>query len=277
MRSKNLLAVMVAVSLFVLSAWGAYLLLSFAKQERGYYLPETSRPPEKKQPVLADYPKIFEKETVIVVKNEASGREEEVAKMVAGDLEKFSGQKVEIISEKDIGNYKNRYNIIAAGTLADNPLLQEVCNLTGCDLLTVGDSSKDKGYLAIFRNPWNERLSLLIISGTTETGLEQAVKLLSDQEALHSTLFSFIAQALVGPYITLTGQIYVAGNEPFPLLAIDAKETKYFLTGQEAQEDSDLWQLQREYVTIEGFSVEALYHPKAGMLRWVVVRSFKKL
>jgi len=75
---------------------------------------------------LSDYPKLFEKEAVIVIGDNASQVEKQSAEAIAANLENLTGNKPEIIPSEKIESFKYTYNLVIVGTPNSNELSGEV-------------------------------------------------------------------------------------------------------------------------------------------------------
>ena len=117
---------------------------------------------------LSDYPKLFEKEAVIVIGENASQIEKESAEAIAANLENLTGNKPEIVNTKEIESFKHAYNLIIVGTPKTNPLLEEVYALTNATRVTEEFPGEGKGVLEILRNPWDESKAMLLVEGWDE-------------------------------------------------------------------------------------------------------------
>jgi len=261
MEKRTLIIIFATLLLFAVGGLGAYLTM---KQEGDKEL--------VKDLMLSDYPEVFGIGTVIIVGEEASEVEREAAGLIAADLEELTGNRPEIISTKDVQNYKSTHNLIIVGTPNSNPLLREIYYLTGAKEVTDKNPGEGKGIVEILRNPWNLQKALILVEGINEQDLKKSAALLMDQEILKD--FS-TTRIVVGPSIKLIGRIYVTGHEPFSQLAIESQYGVYLLIGPQAAKGSQLWHLQNEDVEVEGVIIEGPIPPSFAAEKGLIVRHFR--
>ena len=133
---------------------------------------------------LSEYPKLFGKEAVIVIGDNASQIEKESAEAIAANLENLTGNKPEIISSKKIESFKYTYNLIVIGTPNSNKILEEVCNMTDAIRVTDEYPGEGKGILEILRNPWNEEKAMLLVVGSDEWGVKAGSDILPQNKEI---------------------------------------------------------------------------------------------
>ena len=147
---------------------------------------------------LSDYPKVFAKEAVIVIGENASLIEIESAEAIAAKLENLTGSKPEVISSKTIESFKYTHNLIILGTPKTNPLLEEIYEMTDAIRVTEEDPGKSAGILEILRNPWNEEKAMLLVEGSDRKGIEfTTLKLLIEEEQIENLQKTFIETDLL--------------------------------------------------------------------------------
>jgi len=129
---------------------------------------------------LSDYPKLFMKEAVIVIGENAAQIEKESAEAIAANLENLTGNKPEIISSRKIESFKYTYNLIIIGTPKSNEVLKEVYGMTDAIRVTDGYPGEGKGILEILSNPWNEEKAMLLVEGSDEWGVKAGGETLVD-------------------------------------------------------------------------------------------------
>jgi hypothetical protein len=129
--------------------------------------------------LLSDYPELFQKDAMIIVGENASQMENEVAQAIAAKLEELTGN--EPIKKKDSEvseNDKRDYNLVLVGTPNLNNLLQEMYDATNATRVTEEYPGEGKGILEILRNPWNSDKALLIVAGSDEWGAKAGGEIL---------------------------------------------------------------------------------------------------
>ena len=135
--------------------------------------------------MLSDYPKLFEKEVVIVIGENASQIEKESAEAIAANLVNLTGNKPEIINTKKIESFKYSHNLVIVGTPNSNKVLREVYNMTDAIRVTDEYPGGNKGVLEILRNPWNEDKAMLLVEGSDEWGVKAGVVVLAGSQELN--------------------------------------------------------------------------------------------
>jgi hypothetical protein len=131
---------------------------------------------EKQQPqmdiTLGNYPKLFEKDVIIVVGENETQVELEGAKEIAYNLgeltrnEPITKTDVEITEKEKAG-----YNLILLGRSNTNKMLSAVYERTNATKVTKEYPGSGKGILEILRNPWNESKMMLLVEGSDEWGV----------------------------------------------------------------------------------------------------------
>ena len=144
---------------------------------------------------LNEYPKLFAKESVIVVGEQTFNKsltknaaqiEMESAEAIAANLEYLTGNKPGIISSKKIESFKYSYNLIIVGTLNSNEVLEGVYNMTDAIRVTDEYPGAGKGMLETLRNPWNPDKALLIVAGSDEWGVKAGSEVLKQAKGNES-------------------------------------------------------------------------------------------
>lgn len=105
---------------------------------------------------LSDYPKVFAKDAVIVIGENASLIEIESAEAIVANLENMTDNKPEIISSEKFDSFKYTHNLIILGTPNSKEVLKEVYNRVDVTRVTEEYPGENKGILEIFGNPWNK-------------------------------------------------------------------------------------------------------------------------
>jgi hypothetical protein len=136
------------------------------------YIGQKEGIPNREDLVLSNYPKLFGKEVVIVIGENASQMEIECAEAIAANFENLTGNKPEIVNTKKIGSLKYTYNLIILGTPNSNEVLKEVYNMANATRVTDEYPGENKGVLEILRNPWNKDKAMLLVEGSDEWGVK---------------------------------------------------------------------------------------------------------
>ena len=159
---------------------------------------------------LSDFPETFSKNTYLVVGDEASQHETNIAEKVLSYIEKNTGQKLEIkessaINKKD----RNEYNFILIGQtdqtaiyhssdhneMMDNKMINDLYktyNTKSVRTLEIKGLNSywqgtKKGYISLFKNLWsNNNKYILVIGGFDEKGLDFAVNVLLNHTYIKS-------------------------------------------------------------------------------------------
>ncbi|MCK4528463.1 hypothetical protein KAW18_13910 [candidate division WOR-3 bacterium] len=137
--------------------------------------------------MLSDYPKLFEKEAVIVIGENASQIEKESAEAIAANLVNLTGNKPKIYMSEKIESLKYTYNLIILGTPKSNEIFGEVYNMTEAIRVTEEYPGEGKGVLEILRNPWNEGKAMLLVEGSDEWGVKAAASKLEQTYGINET------------------------------------------------------------------------------------------
>ena len=140
---------------------------------------------EKPQPqediTLNNIPKLFEKDVIIVVGENASSIELDAAKAVAYNLGDISVTKTDanITGEEKSGN-----NLILVGRPDANRMLKDVYERTNATEVTKDYPGASKGVLEILRNPWNESKMMLLVEGSDEWGMRAGSVVLEEKQKI---------------------------------------------------------------------------------------------
>lgn len=131
------------------------------------------KPEPKVDMVLSNYPKLFEKDVIIVVGENATQIEMEGAQAIAENLGNLTGNVPVIKKDVEITEKeKAGYNLILVGTPGINKVLTDVYNRTNVTRVTREYPGEYKGILEILKNPWNESKNLLLVEGSNERGVK---------------------------------------------------------------------------------------------------------
>jgi len=134
---------------------------------------------------LSDYPKLFEKEAMIVVGENASQVELESAEAIVEKLQELTGNKPSIKSDVTfVEGDKVSYSLILVGTPNSNDILEQIYTLTHLTKVTKEYPGENKGILEILRSPWHSDKALLIVAGSDEWGVKVASEMLTEDEKI---------------------------------------------------------------------------------------------
>jgi len=117
---------------------------------------------------LSDFPEAFKEKTVIVLGDNASEIERQVAEEIKNFLLEHNSSYIKIINSQKIGSFKKGYDLVIIGTPKTNPLLEEVYALTNATKVTEEFPGEGKGVLEILPNPWDESKAMLLVEGWDE-------------------------------------------------------------------------------------------------------------
>lgn len=134
-----------------------------------------------KEPALIDFPELFKEQTIIVIGENASKSEFELAEGIEAYLDGTDRDEISVkydtqVSDKD----KSSYNLILIGIIGSNNLLNRVYDLTDVARATQDYPGGNKSLLEILSNPWNAGKAILIIAGSDERGIKAGSDVLQD-------------------------------------------------------------------------------------------------
>ncbi|KCZ71274.1 S-layer like family, C-terminal region [Candidatus Methanoperedens nitroreducens] len=164
--------------------------------------------PQQEELVLSNYPKLFEKDVVVVVGENASQIEMEGAQAIADNLRNLTGNVPVIKKDVEITeNEKTGYNLILVGTLDTNSMLRDVYERTNATRVTEEYPGAGKGMLEILRSPWNEDRTMLLIAGSDKFGVREGGELLEDYKELNRSIIlsSVKPTALIDVNLSMEG------------------------------------------------------------------------
>jgi hypothetical protein len=142
---------------------------------------------EKQQPqmdiTLGNYPKLFEKDVIIVVGENATQIERDGAESIAYNLGELTGNESVIktdikVTEKE----KAGYNLILLGRSDTNKMLSAAYERTNATKVTKEYPGAGKGVLEVLRNPWNESKMMLLVEGSDEWGVRAGSIVLDEKQ-----------------------------------------------------------------------------------------------
>jgi len=139
---------------------------------------------------LKDYPRLFRQNTIVVVGENATQIEYEVAKTVVNKIEMATKEKIVIKKDAQLtGGDKFNFNLIVIGTPCTNSVLREIYETTpDATKVTNEWPGENKGILEILKNPWNSNKALLIIAGSDEWGVKAGSEMLRQAEKNKSSV-----------------------------------------------------------------------------------------
>lgn len=134
---------------------------------------------------LSDYPKLFEKEAMIVVGKNATQVELENAGAIVEKLQELTGNKPLIKSDVTfVEGDKVSYSLILVGTPNSNDILKQIYTLTRLTKVTKEYPGENRGVLEIVRSPWHSDKALLIVAGSDEWGVKAASEMLTEDKKI---------------------------------------------------------------------------------------------
>lgn len=184
MSRKNLI-IIILILLIAITAGILFLLSCKELPTQPASKDELTEPTELIVLNLSDYPKVFSKDVIIVIGENATEMERETSQMIIEILEGLIAPKPQlkqdtIITDSDL----SEYNLILVGTPESNNLLNTLYNMTGAESIeraTREYPGENKGLLQILNSPWNKEKALLIVAGSDEMGIK------ADSEVLKNT------------------------------------------------------------------------------------------
>lgn len=135
-------------------------------------IPTVSSTPTKPDLTLNNYMKLFEKDVIIVIGENATQIELDAAKAIAYNLGELTGTVPVIKTGAEVTeNEKAGYNLTLVGIPKENKILQDVYKRTNATRVTDEYPGAGKGILEVLRNPWNESKMMLLVEGSDEWGV----------------------------------------------------------------------------------------------------------
>ena len=177
-KRKRTLPIIVAFTVIIVVA-GLVVISCTTKQE------DKEGEPKGKEGelLLSDYPKLFERDVLIVVGKNVSEVESEIAKAIQSTFERLTGSKAMIKGAEALsGDDKAKSNMIVIDIAGANGLFQEIHTSADKHKITKDYPGKNKGILKILKNTWNKDRALLIVSGSDEWGLKVSELVLRQQK-----------------------------------------------------------------------------------------------
>ena len=152
--------------------------------------------PTETELVLSDYPKLFEKDVVIVIGSNVNLIEIDAADTIAENLFNLTENMPIIKNDVEITEDElSGSNLILVGSPNSNKVLMEVYNITDAIRVTDEYPGASKGILEILRNPWNEEKVMLLVEGSDVWGVNA---IMAGLEKINVTIqpISYFAQLI---------------------------------------------------------------------------------
>ena len=144
-------------------------------------VPSTSTKPDL---TLNNYIKLFEKDVIIVIGENASQIERDGANAIEYNLGEDGNKPIIKTDAGVIEKEKSEYNLILVGRPDANRILKDVYERTNATKITDEYPGADKGILEILRNPWNESKTMLLVEGSDQWGVRTGSIVLEDRRQL---------------------------------------------------------------------------------------------
>ena len=177
MRSRENAVIIIAILIVIIVA---VALVSYKQNEE----PTTA----KSQLTLADYPEIFKKDVIIVIRENANSIEIEAAQRIADNLGNLTGNMPVIKTDAEITEDELAgHNLILVGGADSNEVLQKVYDITDATRVTEEYPGAGKGVLEILRNPWDPEKATLLVGGSDEWGMKAGTSKLGQTYNINET------------------------------------------------------------------------------------------
>ena len=148
------------------------------------------KPEQKTEMVLSNYAKLFEKDVIIVIGENATQIEMEGARVIADDLGNLTGNEPVIKEDVEItGDELAGHNLILVGGTD----LNEVYDMTDAMRVTEEYPGAGKGVLEVLRSPWDPEKAMLLVAGSDENGTDIMSQVATQTEKIH-------LKRIYGPY-----------------------------------------------------------------------------
>jgi len=188
---------------------------------------------------LEDYPWFFKQNTIVVVGENTTEIEYEIAEIIVSELKIISGNEPTIKKDANVTKQdKFNSNLIIIGTPCTNSLLREIYKtVIYATKVTNEWPEENKGVVEILRNPWNSNKALLIIAGSNEWGVKAGNKLLEQIQNIgkNSVIVewkeskgTFARTIPLDKYIFIEIRKRVKFETPLPRLMIDRYPLTYY-------------------------------------------------
>ncbi|MCX9010631.1 MAG: hypothetical protein OIN66_05845 [Candidatus Methanoperedens sp.] len=171
-KIKIILAVLTTLSLFSLT--GMVVLATLGCIEK---------PQHQEELILSNYPKLFEKDVIIVVGENTTQIENDATKAIAYNLGEFTGNTPVIKTDAEVTEIeKAGYNLILLGRSDTNKMLRDIYERTNATRVTDEYPGAGKGVLEVLGNPWNESKVMLLVQGSDEWGVRAGSVILEEKQ-----------------------------------------------------------------------------------------------
>lgn len=161
--------------------------------------------PKSEPMILSNYPKLFEKDAMIIVGKNASQVELQSAEEIAAKLKELTGNEPTVKNDTALTeDDKANYNLILVGTPKSNSILPEVYKLTNLTKVPQEWPTEYTGMLEILSNPWNGGKVLLLVIGSDERGVKAATVLVTNDDRikeLEGKTKTISIEEGLGPYV----------------------------------------------------------------------------
>jgi hypothetical protein len=157
---------------------------------------------------LSNYPRLFERDVIVVVGGNASQTELESAQIIAAGLKELNGNEPVIVEDNSLGeDHKMGHNLILIGTPGSNDILGDIYNRTDATKVTSAYPGENKGLLEVLTNPWDLENSLLVVAGSDEWGVKAGAAALAQYQAFNERRVSVEWEEMgqtTSPYLSKT-------------------------------------------------------------------------
>ena len=151
---------------------------------------------------LSDYPERFSEDAAIIVRSSASDVELGAAAEIASKLAVLTENEPEIICDTDaLEQNALDSNLILIATPDANEVLKEVYRLTDATEITGEYPGPGKAVLETTTNPWNSSKGLLIVGGSSESGVIAASAMITDDDSISELNGRIMASEFVEDWV----------------------------------------------------------------------------
>lgn len=143
------------------------------------------KPQHQEELILSNYPKLFEKDVIIVVGENATQIENDATRAIEYNLGELTGNTLVIKTDAEVTEIeKAGYNLILLGRSDTNKMLRDIYERTNATRVTDEYPGAGKGVLEVLGNPWNESKVMLLVEGSDEWGVRAGSVMLEDKQKL---------------------------------------------------------------------------------------------
>jgi len=196
---------------------------------------------------LSDFPEKFKEKTVIVLGDNASEIERQVAEEIKNFLLEHGSSYIKVIDLQEIESFKRGYNLVIIGTPKTNPLLEEVYALTNATGVTEEFPGEGKGILEILPNPWDESKAMLLVEGSDEWGVKAGSEMLKGDFKLKVNLLEINWQQIIEIKNNITRYLAKNGERLYRIIHFTKIEGGWYLELYTTK-DIDIYPYPREPV-----------------------------